>query len=196
MIFNCCVREYFVKIKFYRSIHINPVTMKLLVICFILSIQYCKMNLNSIKYATIEAETLTGVIIRDINTAFNIVTNNTDFLKNLIPEMYSFNVTNTDMVFKLPKLNGSGEGIMVFMHRTDFVEPKFPNLTTTYMDLMKERRHILKTVPHSSSDSTVKLQANIYHSISEKENDWTELGLEGWTGEVARPSQYFHIEEM
>ncbi|KAH8346563.1 hypothetical protein KR084_004985 [Drosophila pseudotakahashii] len=117
-------------------------------------------------------------VIEDIRSAFRGVTNDTELVNHIIPEMYgaSMRSANPSFVFKMPRKSvGGGENFeLLTMQRSDFAEPIFPNITQlpTAID----------------SPTTIPPETSVKTSlIISPQVDWQQMGLEGWTGELKPP---------
>ncbi|XP_013101785.1 uncharacterized protein LOC106083384 [Stomoxys calcitrans] len=154
---------------------------------------------------------MTKVIINDMRAAFYPITNDSRLTENVVTHMYNFKLLNSNkhatMMFKLPvneieQDNRQAERTL-FMERLQFMEPKFPNLTDSYMTL---RRFKFSKAPINEHIS--KLMKKEMQEIEQQPlNDpWSHLGLNGWDGDIADPfnvtqsvpskigNEYPHIE--
>ncbi|XP_016952698.1 uncharacterized protein LOC108026320 [Drosophila biarmipes] len=127
-----------------------------------------------------EANAVANVtVIEDIKSAFRGVTNDTELVDHIIPEMYgaSMRSANPSFVFKMPRksIGGGGEHFeLLTMQRSDFAEPIFPNISQ------------LPTV--IDSPTTIPPETSVKTSlIISPHLEWQQLGLEGWTGELKPP---------
>jgi len=117
-------------------------------------------------------------VIEDIKSAFRGVTNDTELVNHIIPEMYgaSMRSANPSFVFKMPRKSiGGGENFeLLTMQRSDFAEPIFPNISQ------------LPTV--IDSPTTIPPETSVKTSlIISPQLEWLQMGLEGWTGELKPP---------
>lgn len=117
-------------------------------------------------------------VIEDIRSAFRGVTNDTELLNHIIPEMYgaSMRSANPSFVFKMPsKSNGGGDDFeLLTMQRSDFAEPIFPNISQSATAI--------------DSPSTIPPETSVKTSLMvSPQQDWQQMGLDGWTGELKPP---------
>lgn len=126
--------------------------------------------------------TTTDIILSDIRNAFKIVTNNTNVLNRIIPQMYESVVTPSNMIFqfKIPDASVKDGFSIWTMRRSSLIDPVFPNLTMEYMraQLNKSRLTLFR------SESLDHLEASNVNEESNA-NTWRSLGLGGWSGAVA-----------
>ncbi|XP_034662171.1 uncharacterized protein LOC117897440 [Drosophila subobscura] len=116
-------------------------------------------------------------VIEDIRNAFRGITNDTELLDHIIPEMYgsSMRSANPSFVFRMP--SGGSEGYeLLTMQRSDFAEPIFPNVSESI-------------APTVSAPSTAEPpETNVKTSlVTSPQAEWQQLGLEGWAGELNPP---------
>ncbi|XP_037948548.1 uncharacterized protein LOC119680009 [Teleopsis dalmanni] len=137
--------------------------------------------------------TTTQTILRDIQNAFKTVTNNTENIYKIVPNMYNITdiYNHRTLIFKIPdQRNGYS---MLYMSRNNLMEPVFPNLSTQYMSDMKKKIHRFKqTIIVNNKDITsgvvIKAGENEPLAIEHtQKNDWSIFGLDGWTGELSSP---------
>ncbi|XP_016999120.2 uncharacterized protein [Drosophila takahashii] len=118
-------------------------------------------------------------VIEDIRSAFRGVTNDTELVDHIIPEMYgaSMRSPNPSFVFKMPRKSaGGGDNFeLLTMQRSDFAEPIFPNITQSSPTVIDSPT----TIPPETSVKT--------SLIISPQVDWQQMGLEGWTGELKPP---------
>ncbi|EDW98317.1 uncharacterized protein LOC6538070 [Drosophila yakuba] len=119
-------------------------------------------------------------VIEDIRSAFRGVTNDTELLNHIIPEMYgaSMRTANPLFVFKMPSksIGGGSDFQLLTMQRSDFAEPIFPNISLS------------TTVTAIDSPSTSAPETSVKTSLMvSPHQEWQQMGLEGWTGELRPP---------
>lgn len=105
-------------------------------------------------------------VVDDLWNAFRGVTNDSVLLEHIIPEMYgpSMHQANPTFTFKMP--NGQRDGFeLLTMQRSDFAEPIFPNITT---------------MPQVAA-----IKSNL--------EEWQQLGLPGWTGELQHQQTWLDL---
>ncbi|XP_017131429.1 uncharacterized protein LOC108148745 [Drosophila elegans] len=118
-------------------------------------------------------------VIEDIRSAFRGVTNDTELVNHIIPEMYgaSMRSANPSFVFKMPIqsiVGGAAKFELLTMQRSDFVEPIFPNIS--------------QLATANDSPTTIPPETSVKTSLAiSPQLDWQQMGLEGWTGELKPP---------
>ncbi|KAH8383950.1 hypothetical protein KR009_011407 [Drosophila setifemur] len=114
-------------------------------------------------------------VIGDILKAFSGVTNDTELVNHIIPEMYGSSVRSANplFVFKMPSPSG---GELLTMKRSDFAEPIFPNVTGQLPNAIDPPT--LPVVPETSVKTSL---------VPSPQADWQQLGLDGWVGELKPP---------
>ncbi|XP_054081980.1 uncharacterized protein LOC105214355 [Zeugodacus cucurbitae] len=126
--------------------------------------------------------TTTDIILRDIRNAFKTVTNNTNLINRIIPQMYEPITPPSNMIFQfnIPD-DGVKDGSLTWtMRRSDLVDPVFPNLTMEYMRAqLNKNRLTLYTSERLNNEGTTTVSEEASTSI------WSSLGLDGWSGAVA-----------
>ncbi|EDW39061.1 GL13881 [Drosophila persimilis] len=117
-------------------------------------------------------------VMDDIRNAFRGVTNDTELLDHIIPEMYgsSMRSANPTFVFRMPT-RGSGDGYeLLTMQRSDFAEPIFPNIT--------EVSATTSTAPLTAEPPETNVKTSL---VTSPHAEWQQMGLEGWSGELKPP---------
>ncbi|XP_002136968.3 uncharacterized protein [Drosophila pseudoobscura] len=117
-------------------------------------------------------------VMDDIRNAFRGVTNDTELLNHIIPEMYgsSMRSANPTFVFRMPT-RGSGDGYeLLTMQRSDFAEPIFPNIT--------EVSATTSTTPLTAEPPETNVKTSL---VTSPHAEWQQMGLEGWSGELKPP---------
>ncbi|XP_018804721.1 PREDICTED: uncharacterized protein LOC108978745 isoform X1 [Bactrocera latifrons] len=126
--------------------------------------------------------TTTDIILSDIRNAFKTITNNTNLINRIIPQMYEPVVlsSNVTFQFKIPDSSVKDGCSILTMQRSDLVDPVFPNLTMEYIraQLNKTRSNLFTKERLDSLEPT-----NV--SAESSTNTWSLLGLDGWSGAVA-----------
>lgn len=130
--------------------------------------------------------TTTDIILSDIRNAFKIITNNTNLINRIIPQMYESVVpsSNVTFQFKIPDATVKDGSSILTMRRSDLVDPVFPNLTMEYMraQLNKTRFTLFTSETlHNLEPSNVSDESSA--------NSWSSLGLDGWSGAVVENTQ-------
>ncbi|XP_055902522.1 uncharacterized protein LOC129938791 [Eupeodes corollae] len=92
-----------------------------------------------VKNGNSETTFLNALSIKDINNALKVVTNDSIQLNKVIPKLFNVNDTNPVYVFSLPQETKYN---FLTMHRDGFNDPIFPNLTTSYVQLMRNKEKI------------------------------------------------------
>ncbi|KAH8318675.1 hypothetical protein KR074_001291 [Drosophila pseudoananassae] len=112
-------------------------------------------------------------VIDDIRNAFRGITNDTELVDHIIPEMYAASVRSANplFVFKMPTQEGGAKYELLTMQRSDFAEPIFPNVTIESGPVAPE------TSVKTSLVATPQIQ-------------WQQLGLDGWVGELKPPAPW------
>ncbi|XP_053945210.1 uncharacterized protein LOC128854825 [Anastrepha ludens] len=125
--------------------------------------------------------TTTDIILNDIRNAFKTVTNNTNLINRIIPQMYVPVMQQSKFVFLFEMPDDavkSGHSIWM-MQRSDLVDPVFPNLTFEYMRAQLNKNRLTLVNSDNLDEDTSKSSAQTHA------NTWSSLGLDGWTGAVA-----------
>ncbi|KAH8358902.1 hypothetical protein KR093_003231 [Drosophila rubida] len=114
-----------------------------------------------------------STVVDDIWNAFRAVTNDSALLDHIIPEMYaaSMQKTNPSFVFKMPTAERDGYQ-MLTMQRSDFAAPVFPNVSS--------KAHVVDDAVQPTLDAN-------NHLKSSPADEWQQLGLQGWLGELKPP---------
>lgn len=112
-------------------------------------------------------------VIDDIRNAFRGITNDTELVDHIIPEMYgaSMRRANPLFVFKMPTQSEGGSKFeLLTMQRSDFAEPIFPNVT----------------------EGPVAPETSVKTSLvaATPQIQWQQLGLDGWVGELKPPAPW------
>ncbi|XP_020811799.1 uncharacterized protein LOC110186852 [Drosophila serrata] len=119
-------------------------------------------------------------VIEDIRLAFRGVTNDTELVNHIIPEMYaaSMRLKNPSFVFKMPTAGGGTHNYeLLTMQRSDFAEPIFPNITSASID--SPSIPVPLPIPPETSVKT--------SLATSPPADWQQMGLDGWVGELQPP---------
>ncbi|XP_004523492.1 uncharacterized protein LOC101456156 [Ceratitis capitata] len=124
--------------------------------------------------------TTTDIILSDIRNAFKTVTNNTNLINQIIPEMYQpvMEKSKFTFSFEIPDSNGKNGYSMWMMDRSELIDPTFPNLTLEYMSAQLHKNRV-------TSEESIALETESGHNAQLQANTWSALGLDGWSGAVA-----------
>ncbi|XP_055849252.1 uncharacterized protein LOC129914169 [Episyrphus balteatus] len=111
---------------------------------------------SPLPYEKHEVNSLNAVSMKDISNAMAVITNDTKKINQLIPKLFNVNDPNPAYVFRLPRGTKTKYNILT-MHRNNFDEPIFPNLTTSYVHLMRSRGKISESF---NGNSKTQLSGN------------------------------------
>lgn len=122
-------------------------------------------------------------VIDDIRNAFRGITNDSELVDHIIPEMYgpSMRSPNPLFVFKMPTQStqeGGSRFELLTMQRSDFSEPIFPNVTASSPVLEIDSGPV---APETSVKTSL---------VPTPQIQWQQLGLEGWVGELKPPAPW------
>lgn len=149
-----------------------------------------KQNVNS------NTASMIDTIKHDMHQAFCTITNNTQVLR----QMYDFETASTDistLLFKLPESEDSPESeMLLLMNRRDFIAPTFPNLTEAYMALrrLKMSKAFLPENVNKNLKELLKLEM-LNEEEDYQRDPWTNLGLDGWKGDIADVTQRLPLNQ-
>ncbi|XP_068156597.1 uncharacterized protein [Drosophila tropicalis] len=125
--------------------------------------------------------TPTVTVIEDIRKAFKGITNDSELVDHIIPEMYGpfiMSNANPTFVFRMPSQLPEDDGFEILaMKRSDFTEPIFPNVT--------EIPSVVESSAPPLPETNVKTSL-----VTAPQGQWQQIGLEGWTGELQRPQPW------
>ncbi|XP_017493724.1 PREDICTED: uncharacterized protein LOC108381839, partial [Rhagoletis zephyria] len=136
--------------------------------------------------------TTTDLILSDIRNAFKTVTNNTNLVNRMIPQMYEpvMKQSKFAFIFELPDANVKNGYSVWMMQRTDLVDPVFPNLTIEYMRAQLYKKRSSATVHSDNIDENISKD-----SVLPPANAWGSLGLDGWSGAIAPVNVAYHTND-